>query len=359
MLPTISQRVALLAFFFMAALLVLIASPFASAQAAANPPGMPAPGKVMLGVAGSALNPTQFGTLTGAPHEIHLVSANWNESRPWDYALRTHFRRAKAGGYRIMIHIGPHANDGRERRSPGAVARGEADRYLLDLGREVNKVDQFVYVRPPAEMNGHWSVWSAFNKSGTARNAEHSTRMYRKAFIRIALIVRGGKVSTINQNLRANGMPALRTSATDIPSSGKVALVFNPQAEGSPNVRGNMPADYYPGRGYVDYVANDLYAQSGRAHWVAHEALYNRYQAVHPFMVAEYAPWGYDDPAFVKRMFQWTLSHPRTVALIYYNGTEGNTFRLSVKSRSLATYRAAVRDRRFHCSAFTAFIVTC
>jgi hypothetical protein len=343
------------------ALVALLASVGSAAAAVVAPPGMPPTGKVMLGVAGSALDPVQFGRSTGTSHDVHLISLNWNEQREggWNYALDSRFRDAARGGYRLMVHIGPANNAGREGRSPGAVARGLSDAYLLDLGRVVNARNEYIYIRPPAEMNAHWSVWGAYNKNGTRRNADHSTTSYRKAFIRMALIVRGGPVATINAKLRFHGMPNLRTTAADLPASGKIALVWNPQARGAPDVAGNMPAAYYPGRAYVDYVANDLYDQGGRAAWVAHDALYARYAKVHPFMVAEYAPWGYDGATFVKRMFGWVATHPRTVALIYYNGSGGNIFQLGNKPRSLSTYRAAAKAARYQCPALSATVATC
>lgn len=329
-------------------------------SATAAPVGAPPNGKILLGIGGTAIGPVEFGTLTRSPHELHLVTAAWNESRPWSDALRKRLEQAESGSFRLMVHIGAtRVDNGREGRSPGAVSRGAADAYLLDLGRVVNESEQWIYVRPPAEMNGHWSVWSAFNRNGTRRNADHSTKMYRRAFIRIALIVRGGDVALINRRLAANGMPALATAETWLPRSGRVAMVWNPQAEGSPNVRGNEPQAYYPGAPWVDFVANDLYVQSGRAHWTAHERLYARYQRAHPFMVAEYAPWGYDDPAFIRRMFDWAATHPRTVALLYFNGTAGPTFALANKPRSLAMYRKLAAGARYRCAGFGPFSATC
>lgn len=339
-------------------LVAMLALP-AAAQAAA-PPGMPPAGKVLLGVGGHALYPRQFDQLTGGLHDIHLITIPWRESRTWNEALDRHLETAASQRYRIMLHVGPNrVEDGREGRSPGAVARGVADAYLLDMGRVINESGQYVYVRPPAEMNGHWSHWSAFNANGTRRNADHSTRSYRRAFIRIALIARGGPVTAINVALRNNGMPALRTNATQLPRSGRIATVWNPQGRGKPDVRGNQPKDYYPGRAWVDYVANDVYVQGGRAAWADNDALYQRYRAAHPFMMAEYAPWGYDDPAFVRRMFAWVATHPRTVALVYFNGTSGTTFRLARKPKSLSAYRRMARTARYRCPAFSAFVSTC
>ncbi|MCW2955771.1 MAG: celH [Thermoleophilia bacterium] len=327
-----------------------------SAGAAAAPPGMPPKGKVLLGVGGSTLDPIQFGRMTGTAHDIHLVTVPWEEQRTggWPYALDKRMRAAHKDGYRLMLHLGPINNKGREGRSPGAVSRGLADRYLLEMSQYVNASGDFVYVRPPAEMNGHWSEWAAFNKNGTRRNADHTTKSYRRAFIRIALISRGGDVAKINRTLRRQGMPPLKTQATALTASGKISTVFNPQARGAPDVRGNQPWDYYPGAAYVDYVANDLYAQGGKAAWDAHEALYKRYQKAHPFMVAEFAPWGYDDAAFMKRMFAWVASHPRTVALMYFNGTTADTFRLHRKPRSLAIYKSKVKAARYQCPGLSA-----
>jgi len=332
----------------------------ASAEASVSPPGMPPRGKVLLGMGGTAITPVEFDRLTGAQHKIHLVSINWDEGRQggWEYALMRRFQEAEAGNYRLMIHIGPARHDGREGRSPGAVARGAADRYLIDMSHQINASGQFVYVRPPAEMNGHWSVWSAYNKNGTRRNADHSTTSYRQAFIRMTLIARGGDVSVINAALRRNRMPVLATSASELPRSGKIAMVFNPQARGAPDEPGNMPAAYYPGAAWVDYVANDLYIQNGRAAWDAQDAMYQRFRA-HPFMIAEFAPWGYDDPAFARKMFAWVAAHPRTVALMYFNGTGGETFRLANKPHSLAAYRRAAHAARFQCAGLSATSAAC
>jgi hypothetical protein len=324
------------------------------------PPGMPPKGKIMLGVGGHALTPKGFDKVAGGRHELHVVTVAWNESRSWSDALYHLLPDAQAGGYRLVLHIGAaRVDNGREGRSPGAVARGAADRYFLDMSRVINDSGQIIYLRPPAEMNGHWSYWSAFNKNGSRRDANHTTRQYRRAFIRIALIARGGDVAKINIALKRNGMPPLKTSKTYLPRSGRIAMVFNPQGAGSPNVRGNMPKDYYPGRFWVDYVANDVYVQHGRAAWSANQALYDRYKAVHPFMIAEYAPWGYDDPRFVRSMFAWASTHPRVVGMSYFNGTAGATFRLSSKPRSLAVYRSFAKRARFQCLGLTAFNETC
>lgn len=308
----------------------------------------------MLGVAGDGTDPQAYGRLTGRKHYIRGTFLEWGQGQ-WT-GRRTPaewLEMSAAGNYRMMFHFNTSHN-GRELITPYAMSRGAGDSYLMLLSRNANESGQFVYIRPMAEMNGHWNLYSAYNKNGTRRNAAHSTAAYRQAFRRTTLIMRGGSVAAINKRLGAVGMPALRTSKTTLPRSGKVAIVWNPQGEGSPNVRGNQPRDYYPGRAFVDYVANDLYAQNYRAHWRAQNSLYASFPH-HPFMMGEWAPWGTDDPAFVRQMFDWVRTHPRTKALIYFHGSTSTAFPLAYKPKSLAAYRTHARQARYNCPTCGAF----
>lgn len=318
------------------------------AGAATNPAFLPPSGKVFLGVEGYT-TPQQFQALTGARHSLSMRSLSWGQGVDYGKRYSDWLAESGSGDYRMMFHLTTTKRK-REIISPGAIAAGRGDAYLIAVSRELNDSGQVVYVRPMAEMNGHWNVWSAFNENGTRRNAAHSTRAFRNAFRRITLIMRGGSVTTINARLRASGMPTLRSSASALPASGLVAMVFNPQGEGKPNVRGNQPRDYYPGDAYTDFVGNDLYSIRFNANFKAHERLYNAFPRK-PFMVVEWAPWNTDDPAFVDRMFAWVASHPRTKALMYFDGNSSNLFRLRIKPRSLARYRAHARKARFRCVA--------
>jgi hypothetical protein len=320
--------------------LVIMGAMAVPAVASGDVPGMPPRGKVLLGVGGASATPRQFEQVTGRRHHIHLTFLGWGQGDSWGSSFESWLGQAEEGDYRVMFHLGTRRGGGAEVISPGAIARGAGDDYLVAMSRALNESGQVAYVRPMAEMNGHWNPYSAFNANGSRRDANHSTAAYKGAFRRITIIMRGGSVADIDRRLAAAGLSDVGADE-DLPASGNVAVVWNPQGEGSPNVRGNQPDDYYPGRGYVDYVANDLYAQGGRAHWRGQDALYRAYPQ-HPFMMAEWAPWGSDDPAFVDAMFRWTRSHRRTAALIYFNGSGPATFRLSTKSRSKARYRAHV-----------------
>ena len=125
------------------------------------------------------------------------------------------------------------------------------------------------------EMNGHWSPWCAVTASGSSRGAAYSAKAFVRAFRRIAIIMRGGSVAALDRALKRAGLPPLKkdalvdagdssgteTTGTEagIPASGHVKLLWNPQGEGSPNVKGNAPRDYWPGAAFVDYVGDDLY----------------------------------------------------------------------------------------------------
>jgi hypothetical protein len=319
-------------------------------SATAAVPGNVPSGKIMLGVGGTATTPGKFRTVTRHRQHIYVIFTAWGQGLTWGKRYNAWLADAKRGNYRLMVSLRNTAKGGtREAISPRRLAKGYGDGKLISMSKVFNESNQTVYFRPLAEMNGHWNPASAFNANGSKRNAAHSTRQFRGAFRRMTLIMRGGNVATINSKLRRAGLPKLRTTALTLPRSGKVSIVWNPQGEGSPNVRGNQPRDYYPGPSYVDFVANDLYAQRYRAHWVAHNRLYNDFKR-HPFMVAEWAPWGTDDPAFVDRMFAWARTHKRTKALLYFNGTSSRLFTLNAKPRSKARYRKHVRARRFTCT---------
>jgi hypothetical protein len=68
-----------------------------------------------------------------------------------------------------------------------------------------------------------------------------------------------------------------------------------------------------------------------------------------PFILGEWAPWGTDDAAFVKQVFAWAKSHPRTAAIVYYD--ENSTFDLRSKPHALAAYRALAARAMFKTTA--------
>jgi beta-mannanase len=223
-----------------------------------------------------------------------------------------------------------------ERITPAEIARGRGDGFLLALNEAIAAWGKPVFVRPLAEMNGHWNAYSAFNADGSSRGPDHSTAMFRKAFARIYLIVHGNP--DVNQRLSALGLPPVAQQPRPAPNA---EVIWNPQGFGSPDLPGNSAAAYYPGDAYVDVVGDDLYDIGGKAAWSAADALY----AAHPrkpFAIGEWGLWGVDDAAFVSRMATFLRRHRRVVVANYYSGKSGSVFDLRSKPRSLAAYRSLI-----------------
>lgn len=193
-----------------------------------------------------------------------------------------------------------------------------------------------MFVRPLAEMNGHWNAYSAYDQSGTARGSDRSTAEFRKAFARIYLLLHGGP--DVNAKLHSLGLSPVRGTPLSNPN---VQVIWNPQGYGSPDLPGNTAQSYYPGDGYVDVVGDDLYDIGGKAEWAAAEALYKAHPGK-PFAIPEWGLWNLDDPAFVRRMAAFLNAHPRTVIVSYYSGKAGSIFDLASKPRSLAAYRKLI-----------------
>jgi hypothetical protein len=289
--------------------------------------------QIMLGVVDP--NPAAFDRLTGHQHSLRLT---------FSYVKKDWLEREAAAGRTEVVTISPKGF------SSAAIAGGAADAKLVEQARNANDFGQDVWIRPMPEMNGHWSPWCAVSASGRSRGAAYSGKEFARAFKRIAIIMRGGSADELDSELAQAGLPSIKASLLGgsaepgITASGLVKLLWNPQGEGSPNVGGNHPRDYWPGPGYVDYVGDDLYEIGGRASWSLMDDLYKTYRK--PFVIAEWAPWGYDSPGFITHMFSWVRSHSRTIGLIYFDrgwSHGGYTFALKTKPRSLAVYRREAR----------------
>lgn len=311
---------------FVLAAVVALAAPIAAAA-----PGGPPPGKVYLGVVGP--DPQAFDQLTGRHHPLHVLFGNW--TGPVGEIVN-----AEHADGRLPVLSLPTA------LSPADVARGAEDARWIALSQQLNGTRQNVWVRIFPEMTGYWNAWCAFDESGRPRGAKYSTTQFVLAFRRVAIILRGGSAAQMNVRLVTAGVPALK-GAVDIPASGRVGIVWNPQGHGVPYIAANGPDKYWPGPGYVDIVGDDMYSDSGEPSWQGMDTLYSYGK---PFLVDEWGLKGSDDRAFAQRMFDWIPKHPRTVGVVYFNkGWSGGSgiFELRAKPRSLALYRARIRDARY------------
>jgi hypothetical protein len=234
------------------------------------------------------------------------------------------FQAAGRAHARLMIHISTAVN-AREVITPKGIADGRGDRYLLGLNSRIAQAGEPVYIRLMAEMDGHWNAYCAYSASGRPKGADHSTAMFRRAWQRTVLIVRGGPVNALDARLHALHMPPVAARVSALPRP-QVAFLWVPQVAGAPDLPGNSPRAYWPGADYVDWVGTDFYSKFPN---FAGLETFSREFGGKPFAFGEWAVWGRDDPAFVSRLFAWAGSHPRVRMLMYNQGNRSDgPFRL-------------------------------
>ncbi|MDF2695624.1 MAG: hypothetical protein K0S65_4007 [Labilithrix sp.] len=275
----------------------------------------------LLGVHGAV---DRFAQLTGQRSQVRHIFFGWGNTR-FD-------QNFPADGRTPMLAMIPTTI------SPLAIARGSGDDYLFALNDWLARRGGVAYVRPMPEMNGHWNAYCAYTKSGRAKGPAYSTAAFKKAFARIAVLVRGGPAASVNAQLARLKLPPV---SRDLPALSGVRIVWNPQGYGSPDLRGNSAQAYYPGDRYVDVVANDLYYIRGKAAWAAAEQLYRAHPSK-PYAFAEWGLWGLDAPSFVEEMAQFVRTHRRVELVAYYSGRRGSPWDLASKPRSRAAYRRLI-----------------
>jgi hypothetical protein len=185
----------------LALLVVAVAAVPASAK-----PYLPPAGKVWNGVTGNVRPVGNFAAQTGKHPAVWQFFTNWGDATDW------WFPYAEQARMRPMVHI-TTGTLGHERISPGRIAAGQGDAFLIGLNRSIEASGQITYVRLMAEMDGYWNPYSAFNQNGSSRGTAHSTAAFRQAWRRSVLIVRGGPVAAIDEKLRQLHMPPVPGAA--------------------------------------------------------------------------------------------------------------------------------------------------
>jgi hypothetical protein len=275
----------------------------------------------LLGVFGAV---DRFTQLTGQRSDVRHVFFGWGNTR-FD-------QNFPADGRTPMLAMIPTTI------SPLAIARGSGDDYLFALNDWLARRGSAAYVRPMPEMNGHWNAYCAYTKSGRSKGPAYSTAAFRKAFARIAVLVRGGPATIVNAQLARLKLPPV---TRDLPALPAVRIVWNPQGYGSPDLPGNSAQAYYAGDRYVDVVANDLYYIRGKAAWTAAEQLYRAHPSK-PYAFAEWGLWGVDAPSFVEQMARFVRTHRRVELVAYFSGRRGSPWDLASKPRSRAAYKRLI-----------------
>jgi len=284
-------------------------------------------------------DPSRFETLTGQKSLVDQAFLAWGQGQAFGSPFAS---LLPMFGPIPMIHLGTAGRNGKEAITPGAIAAGRGDSYLVALNQAIGTWGKGVYIRPMAEMNNPGTLWAGYSISGAPRDAAHSPASYRKAFARIYVILHGGTVASVNGKLRALGLPPVVGGNLATNAFPRLRIVWSPLAGGRPNVPGNAPAMYYPGTAYVDVDGADIYdeALTDDAPWSELEALYRLALSHHkPFSLPEWGLIGVDDPAFIKHVCTFLPSHPATEMQAYFEGHPGSSLDLASKPKSRAMYR--------------------
>src|SRR3954447_10455669 len=191
----------------------------------------PPSGKVLTGLSGS-LSTASYTSQVGKHPAVFGFFTQWWGNNQFI------FDSARASHSRLMLHISTNHGYGEpEKVTPGGIAKGVGDSYLLSLNRKIADYGEPVYIRLMAEMNQTNNAYCAFNRNGTPRDAAHSTKQFIRAWRRSTLILRGGPVADIDAKLATLHMPAVRgrDAGDELPEL-QIAMVWVPQPEGSPPI---------------------------------------------------------------------------------------------------------------------------
>lgn len=286
-----------------------------AAAASVSAPGalLPPAGEVFTGVAmGDSLG--DFVRRTGRAPAVWEQFVSWNHNYRWAIDL---VRQAHT---RLMLALSTAPGQDRAGSiSPGAVAAGRGDRWLVGMRRRLADFGAPVYLRFLGEMNNCHNAYAPLSCSGASRGSRFSARSFVAAWRRTATILRGADASAIDAQLAALHQPRLQASATDLPVA-QVAMVWSPMTAGSPAVGALDPGRFWPGRRWADWVGTSFYSRYPNFRWLT--PFYDRFAARQrlPFMFAEWAMWSNPDPGFVRGVLGWTRAHRRTRMLVYNQG---------------------------------------
>ena len=290
---------------------------------------------VTLGVIGS---PSRMNDQTAQKSGAVLRFTGWGGGWRWGGNFAGLFDFGKRTP---VFSFGTHTHSGtREAISPRRIANGYGDGYLIAMNKAIADYGRPIYIRPMAEMNGHWNFYCAFNSNGTSRGSSHSTKSFRLAFKRIYVILHGGDVASMNARFANWGVRKLQSDRLTLAENAYPTLkvLWNPQGFGSPDIRANSADAYYPGNDYVDVVGDDIYDQGGRYEYDAMVDLYRAYRGK-PFAIGEFGLWNLDHPRFVQDIATFIKNHPRTELAVFNRAESGSIFDLGNKSRSRAAYK--------------------
>jgi hypothetical protein len=325
---------------FLPALLALLALACLPSTATADA-FLPPPGKVWNGLT-AGFDANDFERRAGKHPAI------WQHFIAWGGSYQYTIANSRSANARLMYHLGTSKGQNLpERLSPGDIARGEGDGFLVGLARDIAGNGTPAYIRLMGEMNNCNNPYAAYSCSGSKRDRDHSVATFKQAWKRVYLIMHGGEAAAINGRLAQLGMPAVQAGGQTL-AQPQLAFVWAPMTGGAPNISSLRPQVYWPGSQWVDWVGTSFYSRfpnfTGLDRYYKDFAVRKR----KPFAIAEWAIWGSDAPAFADRLFDWIAGH-RLVRMVHYNqGAEaGGIFRLSNYPASARVVRNRLAHPRY------------
>jgi hypothetical protein len=322
------------------AIALIAAAAFAAPASASANPFLPPSGKVFWGGQGGYTRGqiADFAAQSGKHAAIFNYFISWRASSSDMHWLGFRIDDAIAQRARPMLSVSPNGTG----LTPKSIADGRGDGFLVQLNRLVAEKNVATYVRPLSEMNNANNSYSAYRLNGSSRGPAYSTAQFKKAWRRMALILRGGDVAAIDAKLRKLKLPGVSTGAQALPQA-PIAIAWVPLSFGNPEIAKNNPQNWWPGSAYVDWVGTTWYSPF-KAAKAMHRFYSVRTWRRKPFMFAEWGVWGREDPGFVKTFFGFVKAHRRVRAAVYYqSATLKPAFRLSAHPRSRAALRKAVK----------------
>jgi hypothetical protein len=318
-----------------------LAIPLAVSPASQARSYLPPHGKVFTGVA-MGYDLSDFLRRTGHRPAV------WEQFVAFEGGYSWALRLARQERTRVMLAITTAPDQNRAGTiSPGQIAAGRGDRWLVRLRRDLGDFGGPAYVRFLGEMNNCHNAYAPLSCTGASRGASYSARSFVRAWRRAAVIMRGTSGAPIDARLRQLHQRPLRVAAGDL-GPARIAMVWSPMTGGSPLVGALDPARFWPGRRWVDWVGTSFYSKFPR--FAGLSGYYSRFAARYrlPFMFAEWAMWDNGDPGFVRGVLGWTRSHRRTRMIVYNQGKRTNgPFRLVRFPSAASVLRRGLQARLF------------
>ena len=323
------------------AALVVAASIALGGAAAGNESSVAANPHLLLGITGNA---ARFQDQTAQDSSVVQAFLGWGQGLGYGTPFAGLFPTLAPIP---LITLTTDDKNRNETITPGGIADGKGDAYLLALNNAVASWGKGIYIRPLPEMNNFNNFYGGFNANGQPRGAAYTPAKYREAFRRIYVVLHGGTTDAVNAKLKALGQPALQGGGETLPNPfPRVRVIWSPLAVDLPTIGANAANNYFPGSAYVDVFGGDIYVDSvggGSTAWKGIDALFKSGQSHgKPFSIPEWGLTGVDDPAFVQDMCDFLKSHPATESASFYESKPGSRWDMAGKPNSSARYRACM-----------------